>query len=366
MEFKKKIQVDLSCDKYYNTISSILAFTNNIKPIGSFALHCDYKKVCDLDLQERICIDNSDFFIKFKSYVEKLKKGLKDNNIYFIKAYFDIPYMPLKTIMDNMGYVDGNLELHMKEFLTDKINKLPDELKNNINILINRYKKTKDINDYLNITKYINSKINIKWTLNELYSGEKTYYDTKIRLDESNFTNFYIEVIYNDFRVSNFIYINSGMKYNVPHQITFADDIMLNDNISYYRLLKKFKVFIKWLVYTNKITDNIMKESTMILYNEISDILETISEDYNKYCILMNKIDIMTIKINKYNKKIKKNNKEAKYHKLHGKYTKKQDKYNMKYHNNIIRLEEKYKDKFLSYIKNDMYTQYLEQYFRII
>ena len=32
----------------------------------------------------------------------------------------------------------------------------------------------------------------------------------------------------------------------------------------------------------------------------------------------------------------------------------------------LARFNEKYKDKFLSYIKKDMYTQYLEQYFRII
>jgi hypothetical protein len=131
----------------------------------------------------------------------------------------------------------------------------------------------------------------------------------KIDLNKTDFTYFYIEVIYDNFRVSNFIYINSGMKYNVPYQTVSSDEIILNNNISYYRLLKKFKVFIKWLVNTNKITNKQIRESTMVLYNEISDIIEKVSEEYNKYCTLMNKIDIMTIKINKYNKKINKNNK---------------------------------------------------------
>ena len=241
---------------YYTIISKILGMTDRIKAVGSFKLHKDYNKVCDIDLNETYLF-NSD---TFKSYIIRLKKSFsteKEKNmpIYLIKAYFNIPYMPLKIISNKLGYIDGSMKIHQNESILDDVNRLPDELKNDINHMISKYRETKDMNDYINILGYINSKMYALWTLDELIEGTKIYYDQKININDElsnnikpQFTYFYIEVIYRKFRVSNYINIfTESDKRPSPYISIQSDEILLNSRISYYRLLKRFKVFIKWL-----------------------------------------------------------------------------------------------------------------------
>lgn len=360
-------------DDYYTIISNILGMTDKIKAVGSFKLHKDYTKVCDIDLNETVAFDNE----KFKSYIIRLKKSFvneKNNGtpIHLIKAYFNIPYPPLKTISNKLGYVDGTMKIHQNESILDDVNKLPDELKNNINMMISKYRETKDINDYINILGYINSKMYALWTLDELIEGTKKYYEQEININnimlEQQFTYFYIEVIYKNFRVSNYMTctgtnISSEKKSFDPYISAQSDEIMLASKLSYYRLLKKFKVFIKWLTYTYKIKDKYMKEKTMTLYNEIAELIETVSVKYTKYCNIKNKIDIINIKIRKYSN-MKSQNKKRHSEKL-VRYNNLLARYNNKYSKGVAKLENKYKQQFLSYIQNNMYTDYLRRYFRI-
>jgi hypothetical protein len=359
-------------DDYYTIISNILGMTDKIKAVGSFKLHKDYTKVCDIDLNEAVPFDNE----TFKSYIVRLKASFvneKNNGtpIHLIKAYFNIPYPPLKTISNKLGYVDGTMKIHQNESILDDVNKLPDELKNDINMMISKYRETKDMNDYINILGYINSKMYALWTLDEMMKGVKIYYDQEININDILSNNiqslyFYIEVIYKKFRVSNYITCTgtTGTGTNISNYISAqSDEIMLASKLSYYRLLKKFKVFIKWLTYTYKIKDHYQKEKTMTLYNEIAELIETVSVKYTKYCNIKNKIDIINIKIRKYSN-MKSQNKKRHAEKL-VRYNNLLSRYNNKYSKGIAKLENKYKQQFLSYIQNNMYTDYLKRYFRI-
>ena len=326
-------------DVFLKKISDILNINNKIKAVGSFALHGDYKKICDIDLSEMILANREDFLKLFKSYIMKLKKEFKANKIYLIKAYFDTPFMPLKNIINKFGYIDGNLIIHDNNVSDDDINKLPTELKNKI-------KNTDDINT----RALINSMLYPHWSLKELLKGELSYYDNIFKISDFNFSYFYIEVIYKKIRVSNYINISTDGSYVKPfqHYITvYPDDIVLDTKLSYYRLLKKFKVFIKWLCYSNKIKDNKFKEDTLELYKEIGDYINMISEKYNKYCNILNHIDMIKSRKNmeKYSDKLKQ--------------------YTEKYSKGIAKLENKYMDKYLSYLKNHKYKYYLEKFFKI-
>ena len=53
-------------DVFLKKISDILNINNKIKAVGSFALHGDYKKICDLDLSEIILANREDFLKLFK------------------------------------------------------------------------------------------------------------------------------------------------------------------------------------------------------------------------------------------------------------------------------------------------------------
>ena len=332
-------------DLFFKKISDILSINNNIKVIGSFAIHGDYKKICDLDLNDKIILDN-DFLITFKSYITRLKNDFKENKIYLIKAYFDIPYMPLKNILDKMGYIDGNLLIHNNTLNNDDIDKLPQKLKDKINKLFEK----KSIDDIINMRAYINSKLYPKWSLNDLLNGKLLYYDTTFKLSDFNFSYFYIEVIYNKIRVSNYINIikDINAKYQQHYITVYSNDIVLNSKISYYRLLKKFKNLIKWLYYTHKIKDDKFKESTIKLYKEVEDYITLISKKYNKYCNILNLIDI--IKTTRYQIK----------------YADKLDAYTKKYNKGINKLENKNRDKYLSYLQNYRYKYYLEKFFKIL
>jgi hypothetical protein len=364
-------------DDYYTIISNILGMTDKIKAVGSFKLHKDYNKVCDIDLNETVAFDNE----IFKSYIVRLKASFineksKGTPIHLIKAYFNIPYPPLKNISNKIGYVDGTMKIHQNESILDDVNKLPDELRNDINMMISKYRETKDMNDYMNILSYINSKMYAFWSLDELMKGVKIYYEQELNINNILSNNmqplyFYIEVVYKNFRVSNYIACtgttstanSSEKKSSYPYISAQSDEIMLASKLSYYRLLKKFKVFIKWLTYTYKIKDPYMKEKTMTLYNEIAELIETVSVKYTKYCNIKNKIDIINIKIRKYSN-MKSQNTKRHAEKL-VRYNNLITRYNNKYSKGITKLENNYKQQFLSYIQNNMYTDYLKRYFRI-
>ena len=360
-------------DDYYTIISNILGMTDKIKAVGSFKLHKDYNKVCDIDLNETVAVNNE----TFKSYIVRLRNSFineksKGTPIHLIKAYFNIPYPPLKNISNKIGYVDGTMKIHQNESILDDVNKLPDELKNDINMMISKYRETKDINDYINILGYINSKMYALWTLDELMKGDKIYYDQELNINDILSNNmqslyFYIEVVYKNFRVSNYMTCQctgtTGANISNPYISAQSDEIMLASKLSYYRLLKKFKVFIKWLTYTYKIKDKYMKEKTMTLYNEIAELIEMVSVKYTKYCNIKNKIDIINIKIRKYSN-MKSQNKKRHAEKLI-RYNNLLTRYNNKYSKGIAKLENNYKQQFLSYIQNNMYTDYLKRYFRI-
>ena len=361
---------------YYKTISNILKISDKIKVTGSFKLYHDYNRVCDVDLNESISFTtNDDFLSTFKSYIIRVRKMMKEETvkndgkkaIYLVKAYFNIPYLPLQKISNKMGYVDGNMIKHNNNSILDDVNNLPDELKHNINILLQKYEETKDINDYFNIFAYINNNLYANWTLNELKNGIKQYYEQNIDIGEylnnqKKFTYFYIEVIYKKIRFSNYINIYVNRDAIIPKEYYISakcDEMILGSELSLYRLLKKFKMLINWLLYTHKIKKNNQRNKTKELYKEIEIFIKDVAIKYNKFCSIKNKIDIINIRLKKY-KKIDSPNTE-KIDKCNA-FLKK---YNDKYINGIAELEKKYKHKYLYFLKNKMYTFYLTKFFKI-
>ena len=86
----------------------------------------------------------------------------------------------------------------------------------------------------------------------------------------------------------------------------------------------------------------------MELYKEVEDYITIISEEYNKYCNILNLIDIIKTTCNQE------------------KYADKLKKYTEKYAQGIDKLENTNRNKYLSYFQNKRYKYFLEKFFRII
>ena len=128
------------------------------------------------------------------------------------------------------------------------------------------------------------------------------------KLANYNFTYMYIEVIFNNYRISNFIYFKKQNKpetklWNVElNEVLIKTLIKKSKNkyqISYYKLLKYFFHFIKKAYFNKIFEEKYLINNTIDTYNEIYDFREKIGDMNNNLC----KIENMLI-INSKDKKL--------------------------------------------------------------
>lgn len=299
----KKSNVEYSDikDDFVTDVENLIGFQKT-KIIGSYIKY-GKDKACDLDLSEDITnIKQDDKINILHKYFIKLNNN-KDK-YYLVMCYFNMEHPIIKDIYNNIGYMDGLFNIHnYNEENIIKNLKLLNQ--NEITYLFEKYKKD---NNYLSLLESIKKKIKPLWTIDELLKGEKTYFNETFNIKTSKYNDFYIEIIYKNFRSSNYIYINSYKKIEEKY-ITFdIVDILHEGNIFYYYLIKKLLFFIKWLYFNKLIKEKNIATNSIDLHNEIFDFRNDIGNKYNKSCILNNNIQINKIKnidtqnlISKYN-----------------------------------------------------------------
>lgn len=244
----------------------------NAKMIGSYA-RFGKEKACDMDLTESLNISKD----KIGELLEKYFNDLKKKNVTILKISFDIINEDIKKIMDNMGYIDGTLNINDYKLTAKTSDK-------KINELIEVYNKTKLLKDYLKLYKYLSDKLHPVFTIDEAIK------QTKLCINECQYTYMHIEVIYQNFRITNTVLFPSFKKVECDSikKFNLDDTITFNYEINYYKMIKHF---FHWLI--KSFFDKIFREYNLVknvvcLYNEISDFREQIGEINNNICKLEN------------------------------------------------------------------------------
>ena len=245
----------------------------NAKMIGSYA-RFGKEKACDMDLTETLSINKE----KIGDVLEKYFTNLKNKDLTILKISFNIIDKDIKKILDEMGYIDGILSIHDYK-LTTSVTKNKE-----IQKLINEYNKSNKLNDYLKLYKYLYDR------LHPVFSLDEAIKQTKLCIKECNYTYMHIEVIYQNFKITNTVLFDN-FKTESCHKIkTFnLDDTITKDNeINYYKMIKHF---FHWLIksYFDKIfKEHFLVKKIVCLYNEISDFRDSIGIINNNICKLEN------------------------------------------------------------------------------
>jgi len=253
----------------------------NAKMIGSYA-RFGREKACDMDLTETLTISKDNIAEVLEKYFNDLKK--KDLTI--LKISFDIINEDIKKIMNHMGYIDGTLSVRDYNLISGRDSnsnsiKIDDK---NIQKLIETYNKSTLLKDYLKLYKYLSDKLHPVFTLDEAIK------QTKLCIKQCNYTYMHIEVIYQNFRITNTVLFPNfkSVACNKIKKFDLADTITSTYEINYYKMIKHF---FHWLI--KSFFDKLFKEHNLVknivcLYNEISDFRESIGEINNNICKLEN------------------------------------------------------------------------------
>ena len=355
-QFIKSKNLDYKNDPLYLEASELIGI--NKPEVGGSFLKYGKDKACDLDMSEKLKE------MSFSDYLKKLISNKK--KFILLDAHFDEPYDKLKIIKDKLAYLDGNFKKYMKESILDDIKVLPKELKQSIEKLVQEYSNSKSIDDFLRLKLFVENNLYPKWTIYELKKGEKTYYDQTFKISDYNFSSFYIEAIYKDFRISNLIEIKSNDMMRNDFLIWDIDAILYDGNKSYFKLLKKFMVLIKWLFFNKKIEEYSLRNRVIEIYNYIFNFIEEMGIEYNSICSIKNKLDMAkrnetkyTIKLDKYKNKAA----LSKYNRYIEHYKKKVNKYKKIYLDKMNNINMKSKEEYIRLTRD--FTNYLEKYIRI-
>lgn len=281
--------IDITNDHFVIKSKKILGIEQP-KVSGSY-LKYGKDKACDLDMKEAIyvnSIDNRNNILV--SYINKLKDEKKHFEVVKIKIYMDDPR--IRKIIDKIGYVNGLLEV--KDFDSNEIiidQSLPKEIQNKINELINKYDNEQTINNYVYLNNYLYDINYPEWTFEELVKGKKKINDESIDLYDSFFNNMYIEIIIDNFLISNFIHFSGISNDSEPETFKQFDlyDMTINNKISYYNLLKKIQHFIKWAYWNKLLTEKEIIRNTIFVYNQIDEFREKIGKINNEACLISTK-----------------------------------------------------------------------------
>ena len=226
----------------------------NAKMIGSYA-RFGREKACDMDLTETLTISKDNIAEVLEKYFNDLKK--KDLTI--LKISFDIINEDIKKIMNHMGYIDGTLNVRDYNLISGRdsnlisgrdsnlisgrdsnlnTTKIDDK---NIQKLIETYNKSNLLKDYLKLYKYLVDKLHPVFTLDEAIK------QTKLCIKQCNYTYMHIEVIYQNFRITNTVLFPNfkSVACNKIKKFDLADTITSTYEINYYKMIKHF---FHWLI----------------------------------------------------------------------------------------------------------------------
>jgi hypothetical protein len=367
-KIKKSLQIDYKKDELYIQVSKMIGYD---KPTvsGSYIKY-GKDKSCDMDISEDILDFNTSLETrkKFIDYIKNIYNNKKKYNyvIYQINIKLKNNYDKIQKIYDLLSPINGLLEIDNNMNLSEikkLIDDLPFELKMEISELFNLYIKNKNLETYIAFMYGLYKRLYSQWTMKELLKGKKEYYDESYDiLDMSQeYSHFYIEIIYNNFRISNYIMFSDKDIHTNEDILKISIQNILNDDnkISYYYLLKKIGYFMKWLFFNKKL-DKKDIDTNVKLYNKLFDFRNDIGLENNNYCIMKNKIDLYKIKLNKYNKKSKSS---KKYDKYINKYEKRIYNITKEYNKGTSKIDKKCYDYYNDLLKN--YKQYFEKYIAI-
>jgi hypothetical protein len=361
MRFIIPQNLDYIHDEFFIEVKELIEYQNIIL-YGSYSRY-GKNKACDMDCNE--FIDKSYFISNFINYINKLITNKKKKFFYFIYARFNEPYKKLEIIRNKLGYLNGSLNNHT-DILKDKsiindINQLPIKLKTPLYELFMNYVNDNTLSNFIKIRMFIKQYIYPNWTLKQLLKGTITYYDQQYNIANGNYTYFTYEIIYKNFRISNYIKFEKDTYVNLGYVESKLHYIIINDNIFYYKLLKLFMYFIKWLFF-NVRTEKELHNSIITVYNNCFHFIDKIGEDNNKCGLIKNQIDIYKIKLNKNKRKYKKTN-NKKYIEKITQYENKIKIKQEKYLNGIKSINDSSFNYFSKVITN--YKYYFENYFKL-
>lgn len=324
--------IDILNDSFIKISKEILSIN---KPIinGSYIKY-GKDKACDLDMYENIKIIN----INNRNDILKIlldKLIINEKKIKLVRLCFYFNDDRIKNILNQLGYISGTFQIINcnLNFLIDDT--LPLEIKNKINKLKNKLSIAFNIDNYIKLHNYLCKLNNTSWKLSEFKKGEKNINGIDIKLYETKFNNVYIELIYDNYKITNYItFINDNSNNDIRKIKTnyySADfyDLINNKKIFYYIVLKKFQVFLKWGYFNKIFRERDLINMTIDMYNEIYEFRENIGDKYYKLCSIDNQLvlekenkDLLKKKYKKQLKKINKSSKELydKVNKLYAKY----------------------------------------------
>jgi len=329
-------------DEFITEAKELLEVTKS-KVSGSY-LRYGKDKACDLDLKEELNIDKNEISNLLKNYFKKLKS--RENEIILVRLTFDIIDESIKKLLDNLGNLNGLLQIENSNINQDQIDStLPKKMINEITKLIVEYNKKKTIFEYVNLYMYLKLNLKPPFTIDEALKGKKKFNGKTIKLSDYKYNYMFIEVVYNDFKISNFVIFKEKPFNNTAIINVELDDVLIKSltknsknkyQMSYYNLLKFFFHFLKKGYFNKIFEERDLIDQTIDTYNEIYDFREKVGTMHNNLC----KIENMIL-IDKKNKK------------LHEDYKNLKQEFELKCKNYFLQVSKRY-------------SKYLREYFKLI
>jgi hypothetical protein len=270
-------RIDLSQDKFYNKVIKIL--TKNKYPLILMGSYNKYgkDKSCDLDLINTLTYDGLNECIDQIIYASsKYKK-----NLIITRIKFNMEDERILAVMTSLGYLDN--EFNIIDYNLNISSELSITIKDNIIKLANKYQEKNNLIDYINLYLYVKSLVSPIWKITDLEKRKLEFNNIKYNIDDFKFTSLMIEMLYHKYPVSYKVYIGKKPIMDRTKYPVKLSSILFNNQIDYYKLLKKFQTFLKWAFY-NIIRDYNFKNYTVILYNKIHDFRESVGIYNHKLC----------------------------------------------------------------------------------
>ena len=325
----------------------------NAKASGSY-IRYGKDKSCDLDLSEKLELDEEEIMDLLEPYFKKLK--LNESKFILTRLSFDMIDNSIQKLINNLGNLNGLLQIENSNINESQIDeKLPDSLKKEIKRLILYYNENNDVFSYTNLYMYLKENLQPTFTIDEAIKGEKEFNGNTIKLYDYNFSYMYIELIYENFRISNFIYFKKINKIDSPTWDVELNEVLIKSivqskskyQMSYYKLLKYFFHFLKQSYFKKLFQEHNLVSKAIETYNEIYDFRERLGNMNYNLCKIEN-IIIINHELKEENSKLKEENS-----KLKEQYTELKQQFELKCKNYFIQVSKPF-------------LKYLKSYFKLI